>query len=130
MHRRPASAVVRSLASQWPKVPLTVGELATPDRRPEHARDHLLPDDRERGTRSSHAAPRRGRAIKKAEGSACSARPGATSAGRRSVLRRRVRVSLRNLSKMKRQYATAQGRRRRDLSDSVRVYQAKLDAGS
>jgi hypothetical protein len=62
-------------------------------------------------------------------------RAGAKRAGRQhkrrqaTTLRRRVRVSLRKLSKMKLQYATAQAGATATCAQ-VRIYQAKLDAGS
>ena len=127
VHRRPASAIVRSLASQWPKVPLTVGELG----RLTAARNtHAITCFRTTGERNklvTRTAKMR-RAIKRL-------RAGVKRAGRKhkrrqaSTLRRRSRVSLRELAKVKRQYATAKAGAAATCGQ-LKVYQAKLDAGS
>ncbi len=127
VHRRQASAVVRSLAREWPKVPLTVGELASlTTARNTHAvncfrttgtRDNLV-------TRSAKAR----RTVKKLRAGV----KRATRAHKRrqaNSLRRRVRVSLRLVTKMKRQYVTAKAGAAVTCG-LVRVYQARLEAGS
>ena len=131
LRRRPASGVVRSLVNQWPRVPLTVGELArltaTRDRhgitcfqvdgRARYKLAKRLGADPAGGSSPSCAPP-------------CAAPAGPHERKRANALRRRVKVSLRNLKKTQAPVRDRQGPRRRELPALVHVYQGRLDAGS
>ena len=126
VRRRPASGVVRSLAGKWPQVPLTVPELG----RLTAARNtHAITCFRTTGTRDKLVTrtAKTQRAVKKLR----AAVKRATRRHKRrqaSALRRKVRVSLRSLTKMKRQYVTAKAGAAATC-ELVRAYQAKLTAG-
>ena len=125
--RRPASGVVRSLANQWPRVPLTVGELA----RLTATRDkHATTCFHSTGGRDKLAARSKQtrRTIKKLR-SAVRRAGRAHERKRAGALRRRVKVSLRNLKKVKRQYATVKVRAAESCL-LVQTYQGQLAAGS
>ncbi len=125
--RRPASGVVRSLVNQWPRVPLTVGELA----RLTATRDkHGITCFRSTGERDKLAkrSKQTRRAIAKLR-SAVRRAGRAHERKRANGLRRRVKVSLRNLKKTKRQYVTVKVRAAESCL-LVHVYQGRLDAGS
>ena len=125
--RRPASAVVRALAGKWPRIPLTVAELA---RLTAIRNTHAITCFQSTGARNKllKQSKQTGRTIKKLR-TAVRRAGRAHKRKRADALRHRIKVSQRNLKKVKRQYGTMKVRAGESCL-LVTIYQGRLDAGS
>ena len=127
VRRKPAAGVVRSLADQWPRVPHTVPEEArlTAARNKSAVICFQATGERDRLAKSIGSKRRSIAKLRKA-----TRRAGKAHTRRKAAsYRARTKRALRDLSKLKRQYASADERAASQCG-WVRVYQARIDTGT